>query len=87
MRTVTIEEAQLHLAELLDDAEVGKPFLIARAGKPVAEVTKVELGDASLDKEPLPKRKLGMLAGKYIVPDDIKTPFREEIEEMFYGKE
>ncbi len=41
-----------------------------------------------LDTKPeKPKRRLGFLRGKFTVPDDIKTPFQEEIEEMFYGKE
>ena len=42
--------------------------------------------------EPLPvaqsataKRRFGFLKGQITVPDDIKTMFAEEIEEMFYG--
>ena len=30
-------------------------------------------------------RKLGILAGKYEVPDDIDSMFGDEIEAMFYG--
>lgn len=33
----------------------------------------------------LPLRRLGLLEGQFTVPDDIKTMFAEEIEEMFYG--
>ena len=32
-----------------------------------------------------PKCRLGSLKGQFIVPDDIKTMFAEEIEDMFYG--
>ena len=32
-----------------------------------------------------PKRRFGSLEGPFTVPDDIKTMFAEEIEEMFYG--
>jgi hypothetical protein len=31
------------------------------------------------------KRRIGFMKGQYTVPDDIKTPFAAEIEEMFYG--
>lgn len=34
-----------------------------------------------------PKHRLGILKGRIKVPDDIKTPFAAEIEEMFYGGE
>jgi hypothetical protein len=38
------------------------------------------------DESAPPKRRLlGALKGLYTVPDDIKTMFAEEIEEMFYG--
>jgi len=33
----------------------------------------------------LTKRRLGFMDGQFTVPDDIKTMFAEEIEEMFYG--
>jgi hypothetical protein len=35
----------------------------------------------------LTERRLGSLKGQFTVPDDIKTMFAEEIEEMFYGPE
>lgn len=93
MRTVSLEEAQLHLGELLDAAPEGELFLIARDGKPVAELMKktcekAQAAEVSLiDSQTSGKRRLGFLKGKFIVPDDIKTPFKKEIEEMFYGKE
>jgi hypothetical protein len=31
-------------------------------------------------------RRLGFMKGLYTVPNDIKTPFAKEIEEMFYGE-
>jgi hypothetical protein len=56
-------------------------FVIAKAGKPMALVTRLD------SCEPKPKRRLGFLQGKIVVPDDFKTKFRDEIEEMFSGKE
>lgn len=39
-----------------------------------------------MPEEPAPlKRRLGSLKGQFTIPDDIKTMFAEEIEEMFYG--
>lgn len=35
---------------------------------------------------PANRKRIGLLAGMPPVPDDIKTPFADEIEEMFYGK-
>jgi hypothetical protein len=47
---------------------------------------KVDMGEEIIAVTP-PKRPLGTLEGMYNVPDDIKTPFKEEIEEMFYGSD
>ena len=80
MRTVNIHEAKTHLSRLIDEVEKGEPFIIAKAGKPKVKVVRL---DAPANKA---KRRLGMLKGKIRVPDDIKTPFAAEIEEMFYGK-
>ncbi len=56
----------------------GEEVIIAKAGKPVARL-------AALTDQPKPQRRLGTLAGLYPVPNDIYTPFAENIEEMFYG--
>ena len=80
MQTVYIHEAKTHLSKLLVQVEAGQSFVIAKAGKPIAQV--IPLSDQGQPK----KRRLGMLADQFKVPDDIKTPFKDEIEEMFYGK-
>jgi antitoxin (DNA-binding transcriptional repressor) of toxin-antitoxin stability system len=79
MRTFNIHEAKTHLSRLVDEAEQGKPFIIAKAGKPKVEVRAIPPNGKK------PKRRIGFLKGKITVPDDIKTPFAAEIEEMFYG--
>jgi prevent-host-death family protein len=80
MRTFNIHEAKTHLSRLVDEVEKGEPFIIAKAGRAKVKVVKI---DAPAKKT---KRRLGMLKGKVRVPDDIKTPFADEIEELFYGK-
>jgi prevent-host-death family protein len=79
MRTFNIHEAKTHLSRLVDEAENGEPFVIAKAGKPKVKVVRIEA--------PKPKRRIGFLKGQIKVPDDIKTPFAKEIEKMFYGEE
>ena len=79
MRTVNMHEAKTHLSRLVDAASKGEPFVIARAGKPLVKVVALEEAPAK------PPRRLGSLAGQFKVPDDIKTPFQKDIEEMFYG--
>jgi prevent-host-death family protein len=38
MKIVDIEEAAMHLSELVDEAVNGEPFLISIDGKPVVKV-------------------------------------------------
>ena len=77
MKTVNIHEAKTHLSRLLDELQHGEPFIIAKAGKPLAKVTAVQ------EKPP---QRLGFLEGQFEVPDDIDTMFAEEIADMFEGK-
>jgi prevent-host-death family protein len=79
MRTYNIHEAKTHLSRLVDEAVNGEPFIIAKAGKPKVKVVPIQ---AEKKKPSL----LGALKGKITVPDDIKTMFADDIEEMFYGE-
>ena len=76
--TVNIHEAKTQLSKLIERVEHGEEIIIARAGKPAVRMIALEAEK--------PKSRLGFLKGRgFVVPDDIKTPFKEEIEEMFYG--
>ena len=76
--TVNMHEAKTTLSKLVAKAQRGEETIIALAGKPAARLVPLEAKKS--------KRRLGFLKGLgYTVPDDIKTPFKEEIEEMFYG--
>ena len=79
MNTVNIHEAKTHLSRLVEEAAKGQPFIIAKAGKPMVKVVPLE--------EPVEKKvqRLGFMKGQGTIPDDIKTMFKDEIEEMFYG--
>ena len=80
MKSVNIHEAKTHLSRLIAEAAAGEPFIIAKAGKPMVKVV-------SIDSPPKKKmRRIGFGDGTSKIPDDIKTMFKDEIEEMFYGK-
>jgi prevent-host-death family protein len=78
MHTVNIHEAKTHLSRLVEQAAAGAEIVIAKAGRPVARL--MPLAEAT--RKP---RKLGILAGKFKVPDDIDALFVADIEAMFYG--
>ena len=86
MRTINIHEAKTHLSRLVDEAERGESFIIAKAGKPKVMVTRL---DAHADPV---KRRLGGLEGRYTVPDnywevgkEMDKEMDKEIEKMFFG--
>jgi len=79
METINIHEAKTHLSRLVEKAAAGEPFIIAKAGKPMVQVTPIE------PPAPTGHRKLGFLKGQFTVPKNFKAFAREEIEEMFYG--
>jgi prevent-host-death family protein len=78
MQTVNIHAAKTQLSRLVEQAAAGEEIVIAKAGKPVARLMPLAMPTAA-------PRKLGILAGKYEVPDDIDSMFGDEIDAMFYG--
>jgi len=80
METFNIHEAKTHLSRLIDKAVKGEPFIIAKAGKPLVMVTAIEAHPARK------VQRIGFMEGEGVVPDDIKGPFKDDIEEIFYGK-
>lgn len=79
MQTVNIHEAKTHLSSLIEKVVKGEPFIIAKAGKPLVQVIRLEVPEKK-------KRRFGFLAGKISVPDDFDTMGQEEIERLFYGE-
>lgn len=59
-----IHEAKTQLSQLIDAAVKGNPFVIAKAGKPLVQVTRI---DEPIALQP---RRLGFMAGQIRVPDD-----------------
>jgi prevent-host-death family protein len=84
MRTINIHQAKTHLSRLVDEAEQGDSFIIAKAGKPKVQVISLKAPPA------LPKRRLGGLEGIYSIPDNFEEIDREldkEVEALMLGED
>ncbi|WP_157263653.1 type II toxin-antitoxin system Phd/YefM family antitoxin [Azohydromonas aeria] len=77
MRTVNVHEAKTQLSRLLEAVEAGEEVVIARSGRPVARL--VGLARTA------PRRQLGLLAGRFTVPDDFDAPLPEAELRLFEG--
>lgn len=77
MDTYNIHDAKTHLSRLLEEVQRGKPFVIAKAGKPVARVTRIEAPHREQGS------RLGFLAGQIEVPDDFDRMGEEAIADLF----
>lgn len=75
--TITIEDAQSKLPQLLDELAPGEELVLQRGGKPVAKLVR-------LQTEVHGKRLLGFAKGEFVVPDDFDDPLPKEIEDSFY---
>ena len=61
MKKVNIYEAKTRLSQLVDEAASGKDVVIARAGRPVARLTRLAAKGG--------KRRLGILDGRFPHPE------------------
>ena len=77
METVNIHDAKSRLSKLLEGVTQGRPFIIAKAGKPIARVVGIDA------PEPENVKRLGFLAGHLSVPDDFDRMGEEEILSQF----
>ena len=80
MTIVNIHAAKTHLSRLIGQAAAGEDIIIAKAGKPVAKLTSLASGAGR------PKRRLGILAGKLIVPEDFDAPLPGDVLDAFEGR-
>jgi prevent-host-death family protein len=77
MQTVNIHEAKTQLSKLIEQAVSGEPFIIAKAGKPLVKVSKIDA------PEPSSKKRLGFMAGQISTPKDFDEMGKEEIAKLF----
>lgn len=71
MRYVDIHQAKAGLSKLIERAEAGEEIVIARAGKPIAKLV-------ALTRQ-VCRRRLGLLDGRFKIPDDFNAPLPEII--------
>jgi prevent-host-death family protein len=77
MNKVNIHKAKTQLSRLVEEAANGKPFIIAKAGKPMVKVTAL---DAPTGRQ---VRRLGFLRGAFSIPRDFDTMGSRTIQRMF----
>jgi prevent-host-death family protein len=84
MRTINIHQAKTHLSRLVDEAEQGDSFIIAKAGKPKVKVVSLSQPEAP------PKRMLGSMKGMFTLPEnfeEIDKQLDKEIERLMLGED
>ena len=74
---INISEAKARLSKLIDRVYHGEKVVITKNNLPVADL---------VPHKPEGKRKLGLLAGKFTVPDDIMDE-DIDINKVFYGQD
>jgi prevent-host-death family protein len=78
MKQVNIHEAKTELSKLVERAEAGEEIVIARAGKPAAKLVPVTKSRG--------RRRLGLLDGRFRVPENFNAPLPESIIRAFEGR-
>ena len=78
MKPVNIHEAKTRLSKLVERAEAGEEVVIARAGKPVAKLIPFAVARG--------RRRLGLLDGKFRIPEDFNAPLPESALRAFEGR-
>jgi prevent-host-death family protein len=76
MTKVNIHQAKTHLSRLLQQVEMGEEVVIARAGKPIARLVRLE---------PESGRRFGVDEGVFTVPDDFDAPLPADVLALFHG--
>jgi len=77
MKIVNISEAKTNLSKLVALVRRGEKVVIAKNNLPLVDL---------VVHKPEGKRKLGLLAGKFTVPDNIMED-NSEINSMFYNSD
>ncbi len=81
METVNIHQAKTNLSRLIEKAVNGEDFIIAKAGKPLVKVTRVN------HAEPAHVNRVGFMKDKIRVPEDFDRMAEGEIADRFAGQQ
>ena len=78
-QTYNIQEAEANFPKILEEAVSGGEVIIAREGKPLARISRID--------ESVPKIKFGVLKGKVKAAEDFDAPLPEELLSEFEGNQ
>ena len=78
MTVVSMHLAKSTLSQLVKRAAAGETILLGAYGKAEAKLV-------SADAMVIPKKRIGILAGKLHVPDDFDAPLPDEVLAAFEG--
>ena len=78
MSVVNIYDAKTQLSKLVEEAAAGKDVVIARGGKPVARLTRLNTTKRAL--------KFGVLKGKIKMAADFDAPLPDDVVALFEGR-
>lgn len=77
MQIINIHEAKTQLSKLVDQAVNGESFIIAKAGKPLVKVIKLDTAETQ------PPQRIGFMKGQIQVPEDFDVMGATEITHLF----
>ncbi len=77
---MNMHAAKTHFSRLVDHSAAGEEIIIAKAGKPVAKLVPL----ATPEKRP--KRRLGSLAGRAIIPPDFDAALPDAVIDALEGR-
>ncbi len=78
METVTIHKAKSNLSQLVKLATEGETIYIGGYGRPQVVLTAAD--------GMKPKKRIGILAGRLVVPDDFDAPLPDDVLDSFEGR-
>lgn len=78
MKHVDVHQAKAELSKLIERAEAGEEIIIAGAGKPAARLVPLSKAGG--------RRRLGLLDGKFKIPDHFNAPLPESVLRAFEGR-
>ena len=76
--TVNMHEAKTRLSRLVERVEAGEEIIIARAGRPAARLVPFKPASG--------RRRLGLLDGRFEIPDNFNDPLPRGLLDAFQGR-
>lgn len=75
MQQLNIYEAKSHFSQLVEKVSQGETVIIAKSGKPLAQLVPLDSGATSF--------QFGSLQGQIKISDDFDAPLSDEVLDLF----